>query len=72
MREAVLIFGDHEVSQVPRVLKCLDLDLLRLLVHRESACWQHGAGALAVGQENQLDSPDAVIRGTIIPVQLAE
>jgi hypothetical protein len=32
------IIGDREVSQVPRILISLDLDLLRFLVHRQFAC----------------------------------
>src|SRR5437870_5110172 len=49
------IVGDHEVCQLPGVLISLDLDLLRLLIHRQFAGRQHRAGALAVGREDQLN-----------------
>ena len=66
------VVGDHEVCQLPGVLIGLDLDLLLLLVYRQFACWQHGAGPLAVGREVQLDRADAVIPRTGSVIELAE
>ena len=53
--------GDYEVCQLPGVLVSLDFDLLLLLVHGQFDCWQHRAGTLAVGREDQIDGADAVI-----------
>ena len=48
----ILIRVDNEISQIPWVLECLDVDLLLLLVHCQFACRQHCAGSFAVGRED--------------------
>ena len=57
------VIRDHEVCELPGILVGFDLDLLLLLVHGQSACRQHGAGTLAIGGKQQLNSPNTVFPG---------
>ena len=62
--ESVLsVIRDHEVCELPGILVGFDLDLLLLLVHGQSACRQHGAGTLAIGGKQQLNSPNTMFPG---------
>jgi hypothetical protein len=66
------IFGDHDVSQLPGILIGLDVDLLRLFIHDQFACRQHGAGTLSIGSQYQLDGADVIVPGTRTVVQFAK
>ena len=57
------VIRDHEVCELPGILVGFDLDLLFLLVHGQSACRQHGAGTLAIGGKQQLNSPNTMFPG---------
>src|SRR6516162_8455890 len=58
--------------KLPRILIGFDLDLLLLLIDRQSACRQHRARTLAIRCENQLNRPYTVLPGPGSMVQLAK
>src|SRR5215469_16157560 len=63
MTNGASIVCDHEIRQLPRVLKGFDFKFFLLLVHSQFASRQQSAGTLTIGAEIQLYNPDVVVPG---------